>query len=159
MVSGESWRTHCAVCRSNNWPARANSSFRWSFNSVIVPTVERLDRTGLVWSIAIAGGTPSTLSTAGRSMRSRNWRAGGHGVEKLARVGAEGLHIAPLPLGVQRVEHQAGLARAARAGDHRQFPGADVQIQILEVVLACAADTDQSLGHGGSLRRGGGQAS
>ena len=28
--------------------------------------------TGLVWSMAIAGGTPSTRSTAGRSMRSRN---------------------------------------------------------------------------------------
>ena len=40
-----------------------------------VPTVERELRTGLVWSMAIAGGTPSTLSTAGLSMRSRNWRA------------------------------------------------------------------------------------
>ena len=38
-------------------------------------TVERELRTGLLWSIAIAGGTPSTLSTAGRSMRSRNCRA------------------------------------------------------------------------------------
>ena len=36
---------------------------------------EREVRTGLVWSMAIAGGTPSTRSTAGRSMRSRNWRA------------------------------------------------------------------------------------
>ena len=41
----------------------------------MVLTVEREDRTGLVWSIAIAGGTPSTRSTAGLSMRSRNWRA------------------------------------------------------------------------------------
>ncbi len=75
MLSGESCRTGRAVCRSNNWPARANSSLRWSFSSVMVPTVERDDRTGLVWSIAIAGGTPSSLSTAGLSMRSRNWRA------------------------------------------------------------------------------------
>jgi hypothetical protein len=52
-----------------------NSSFRWSLSSVIVPTVERELRTGLVWSMAIAGGTPSTWSTAGRSMRSRNCRA------------------------------------------------------------------------------------
>ena len=35
----------------------------------------RLVRTGLVWSMAMAGGTPSTRSTAGRSMRSRNCRA------------------------------------------------------------------------------------
>ena len=39
------------------------------------PAVDRLERTGLVWSMAIAGGTPSTLSTAGLSIRSRNWRA------------------------------------------------------------------------------------
>ena len=38
----------------------------------MVPTVERELRTGLVWSIAMAAGTPSTLSTAGRSMRSKN---------------------------------------------------------------------------------------
>ena len=41
---------------------------------VIVPTVERSAH-GLVWSMAMAGGTPSTASTAGRSMQSRNWRA------------------------------------------------------------------------------------
>src|SRR3989344_297890 len=111
MVSGVSCRTGCAVCLSNNWPARANSSFRWSFSSVIVPTVERLERTGVVWSMALA-------------------------------------------LGIERVKHQAGFARAAGPRDHREFAGADVQIQVLEVVLACAADTDQSLGHGGSLFRG-----
>ncbi len=75
MVSGVSCRTGKAVCLSNNCAARANSSFRWSFSSVIVPTVLRLVRTGLVWSMAMAGGTPSTRSTAGRSMRSRNCRA------------------------------------------------------------------------------------
>ena len=53
----------------------ATNNFKWSLISVIVPTVERELRTGLVWSIAIAGGTPSTLSTAGRSIRSKNWRA------------------------------------------------------------------------------------
>ena len=41
----------------------------------MVPTVERELRTGLVWSMAIAGGTPSTRSTAGLSMRSKNCRA------------------------------------------------------------------------------------
>jgi hypothetical protein len=54
---------------------RAKSSFRWSLISVIVPTVEREVRTGLVWSMAIAGGMPSIASTCGLSMRSRNWRA------------------------------------------------------------------------------------
>ena len=77
-----------------------------------------------------------------------------HAVQELPGVGAEGFHIAPLAFGEQRVEHQAGLPRTARAGDHGQLAGADVQIQVLEVVLARAADTDQSLGHGGSLFRG-----
>ena len=76
-----------------------------------------------------------------------------HAVQELARIGTEGLHIAALAFGVQRIEHQAGLARAAGARDHRELPGADVQIQVLEVVLACAADTDQSLRHGGGLSR------
>src|SRR5574343_264089 len=74
LVSGLSWGTGCAVCRSNSCAARANSSLRWSLSSVIVPTVERLVRTGVVWAIAVAGGTPSTVSTAGRSRRARNWR-------------------------------------------------------------------------------------
>ncbi len=60
MVSAVSWRTGSAVTRSNSAAARPKSSFRWSLSSVIVPTVERELRTGLVWSMAIAGGTPST---------------------------------------------------------------------------------------------------
>ena len=45
--------------------------------SLAVPTVEREVRTGLVWSMAIAGGMPSTASTCGLSIRSRNCRAYG----------------------------------------------------------------------------------
>ncbi len=93
-------------------------------------------RTGLVWSMAIAGGTPSTLSTAGLSMR----------IEKLARVGAEGLHVAPLALGVQGVEHQGGLARTAGAGDHRQLPVRMSTSRFFEVVLARAVDADKTVG-------------
>ena len=80
LVAAVSWRTGSAVALSNSSVARANSSFRWSFSSVIVPTVEREVRTGLVWSIAIAGGMPSTRSTLGLSMRSRNCRAYGENV-------------------------------------------------------------------------------
>ena len=69
-----------------------------------------------------------------------------HAVEELARVGAEGLDVAPLPFGIQRVEHQARLARAARAGDHRHLAGAQIEVEVLEVVLSGAADADAS-GH------------
>jgi hypothetical protein len=134
-----SWRTGSAVWRSKSWPARAYSSFRWSLSSVIVPDrASGAVRTGLVWSMAMAGGTPSTRSTAGLV----------HAVEELARVGAEGLDVATLALGVEGVEDQAGLARAARARDHGELAGADVQVEVLEVVLARAADADQPGGHG-----------
>jgi hypothetical protein len=67
-----------------------------------------------------------------------------HTVQELARVGAEGLDIAPLPFGVQRIEHQARLARARRPGHHRHFTGAQVEVEILEIVLTGSADTDDT---------------
>ena len=78
-----------------------------------------------------------------------------HAVEKLPRIGAEGFHITPLAFGVERVEHQAGFARAAWAGHHRQFPGSNVHIQIAQVILARAANADQGGGRGVFTRRPG----
>ena len=66
-----------------------------------------------------------------------------HAVEKLARVGAEGLDVAALPFGIQRVKHQARLARAARPRHDRHFAGADVEVEVLQVVLAGTADSDE----------------
>ena len=74
-----------------------------------------------------------------------------HTIQKLARVGRKGLHVAALALGVQGVKHQAGLARAAGPSDHGQLAGADVQIKVLEVVLSRSADADGALGHGAAL--------
>ena len=74
-----------------------------------------------------------------------------HAVEELPRIGRKGLDITPLTFGVQGVEHQAGLARAARPGDDRELAGTDVQVEVLEIVLTCSADADVSLGHGGEL--------
>ncbi len=91
--------------------------------------------------------------------RNRRWHAfdavhrrAVHAVEELAGVSREGLHVPALPLGVERVEHQRGLARAAGAGHHGELTGADVQVEVLEVVLAGAADAD--VGHAGGLRMG-----
>ena len=41
----------------------------------MIEAAEREVRTGLVWSMAIAGGMPLIESSWGLSMRSRNWRA------------------------------------------------------------------------------------
>ena len=79
-----------------------------------------------------------------------------HAVEKLPRVGAEGFHIAPLPFGIQRVKHQAGLARAARPRHHRHLARANVHVQVFQVVLARAAQANQRRGGAGRgwLKRG-----
>ena len=71
-----------------------------------------------------------------------------HAVQKLARISRERLNIAALPFGIQRVKHQAGLARATGAGNNSQFASANVEVEVLEVVLASAANADDSLGHG-----------
>ncbi|MCY1339899.1 hypothetical protein D9M69_257990 [compost metagenome] len=68
-----------------------------------------------------------------------------HPVQELARVGAEGLDVAALALGIERVEYQAGLARAGRPGHHGHLAGAQVEVDILEVVLAGAANANQLL--------------
>ena len=70
-----------------------------------------------------------------------------HAVQKLARIRAEGFHVAALALGVQRVKHQAGFPRPTGPGDHGQFTRADVQIEVLEIVLSRSANADGALGH------------
>ncbi len=75
-----------------------------------------------------------------------------HLAEELARVGGEALHVAPLPLGVDGVEGQARLARAAHPGDHHQPVAGDLQGDVLEVVLAGSANGDG--GHGCDRGRG-----
>jgi hypothetical protein len=72
-----------------------------------------------------------------------------HAVQELPRIGREGFDVAALPLRIQGVEHQARLARTTGTRDHRQFAGANVEVKVLEVVLARAANADQSLGHAG----------
>src|SRR6185436_11745518 len=63
-----------------------------------------------------------------------------HELEELARVGRERLDVAPLSLGVERVEGERGLAGARQAGDHHQFLARQLKIDVLEVVRARAAD-------------------
>jgi len=48
----------------------------------------------------------------------------------MPRVGREGLDIAALTLGVQRVEHQRTLARARDAGHDDQLAGRDVEVEV-----------------------------
>ena len=61
-----------------------------------------------------------------------------HLAEELARVGRERLDVAALALGVDRVEGEAGLARAGEPGHHDQRVAGHRQVDALEVVRASA---------------------
>src|SRR5262249_1325054 len=65
-----------------------------------------------------------------------------HAVEELPRVRRERLDVAPLALGVERIEYERGLARAGDAGDHYQLVRRQLEREILQIVLARAAYGD-----------------
>ena len=69
-----------------------------------------------------------------------------HQPEELARVGRERLDVAPLPLGVDRVEGKARLAGARKPGDDDQRVPRQLEVDVLEVVLAGARDDDSVRG-------------
>ena len=62
-----------------------------------------------------------------------------HHLEELARVGGQTLDVAALAFGVDGVEGEARLARAAEAGDDRQALARDVDVDALEIMFARAA--------------------
>jgi hypothetical protein len=62
-----------------------------------------------------------------------------HHLKELARVSREALHIAALALRVDRVEREARLAGARKAGDDDQCITRQIHVDALEVVLARAA--------------------
>ena len=65
-----------------------------------------------------------------------------HQLQELARIGGQTLHVAALPLGIERVKRQAGLARPRQAGDHHQLVARDIEINVLQVVRARAPHAD-----------------
>ena len=74
-VSAVSFETTLAQVGHTVRPTLANRSRRWSWISVAVATVDRGLRAGARWRMATAGQMPSIESSAGLSIRSRNWRA------------------------------------------------------------------------------------
>ena len=63
-------------------------------------------------------------------------------LEELPRVRAEALDETPLAFGVQRVERERRLARAAEAGDGDERTGLEIEIDPLQVVGPSAAKTN-----------------
>ena len=80
-----------------------------------------------------------------------------HAVEELARVGREGLDVAPLAFGVDGVEGEGRFARTARAGDDVEESAREIEVDAAEVVLARTADAEdlmfgrgaRAVGHAG----------
>ena len=63
-------------------------------------------------------------------------------VQELAGVGRQRLDVAALPFGEQGVEGERRLARPRHPGDDDQTVAGDLEREVLEVVLASAADDD-----------------
>jgi len=63
-----------------------------------------------------------------------------HQPEELAGIGGERFHIAPLPLGVNRVERERRLPRSRQPRDDGQTVARDLDRDVFEVVLAGASD-------------------
>src|SRR5262249_2553893 len=60
-------------------------------------------------------------------------------------VRRQALHVAPLALGIQRVENQARFAGSRDPGDDDQPLVRQIERDVLEIVSACAADADRGL--------------
>jgi hypothetical protein len=67
--------------------------------------------------------------------------------EKLPRIGREGFDVAPLPLGVDGVERQGGLAGAGRPGDDHEAVLGNGDGDVLQVMFFCAPYDDVGLRH------------
>ena len=74
-----------------------------------------------------------------------------HHLQELARVGRQALDVAPLPLGIDGVERQRRLARPRQPREHDQRVARDLEVDVLQVVLARAPDVDGLAGLGGRL--------
>ena len=67
-------------------------------------------------------------------------------MEELPGVDREAFDVLPLPFGVERVEGQRALARAAGAGDDDEPVAGDIEVEILQIVHPRPADADALVG-------------
>ena len=65
-----------------------------------------------------------------------------HLTEELPGVRRKRLDVPALPLGIDRVERQRGLPRARQAGEDDQAVPGQLEVDVLEVVLASPSDRD-----------------
>ncbi len=106
-----------------------------------MPTVERGLRLAPFWSMEMAGRQAVDLVDV-RLL---------HLAQELPRVRRQALDVAPLALGVDGVEREAGLAAAGQTGDDGQPVAGHLDRDVLEIVFAGTANDEQFLWHASSL--------
>jgi hypothetical protein len=102
----------------------------WSASSVAVATVER--------GVALLDG--DGRQNPGDLVDVRPVDA----LQELAHVRRHRFDEPSLPLGIQRVEGQRGLAGAGRTGQYRELALRDVNVDVLEVVRPRPANGDRA---------------
>ena len=65
-----------------------------------------------------------------------------HLIQKLPRIGRKRLHVAPLALGVDGVERERRFPGSAQPRDHREGIARNLDVDVLQIVLACAMHGD-----------------
>ena len=107
----------------------------------MVPTVERGLRPAVFCWMLIGGRQPADVI----DVRLRQL------AEELPGVAGQRFDVPPLALGVERVERERTLARAADAGEDDQLVARQVEVDVAEVVFAGAADDDGLSVHEGCI--------
>ena len=70
-----------------------------------------------------------------------------HLVEELPGISRKALDVAALAFGIERIEGERRFPRAAQAGDHDQLLPRNLDVEILEIVLARTTDLDSLCRH------------
>ena len=65
-----------------------------------------------------------------------------HPVQKLLGIRGEGLHVSPLSLGEESIQGKGRLPGSGGPGDDRESPPGKIQVEVLQVMLPGAPDSD-----------------
>ena len=76
-----------------------------------------------------------------------------HLIEELPRVSRETFDVTPLPFGIKRIEGERRFPRAAQPRNDHQFLTWDIQVEVLQIVLARTTDLDDFSRHLEEKRR------
>src|SRR3954464_14105841 len=123
-------------------PSFTNNNRRKWCTSVSVPTVDLRPPRLVRCSIATVGGIPKIASTSGRAAACTNWRGARGRLHELAGVRVQRFQVSPLALIKEDVERQGRFARPRDPGDHGEPAPRDLDVDVLEVVLARVVDLD-----------------